>query len=478
MNLEQLKSLIKQNESEYLEFKKSTGQIRSAFETICGFLNNKGGTVLFGVTDEDKIVGQHVADKTRLDIAAEIARLEPSAQSQLSVKYVPIGDDKNVIAIQARENGHVPYTYDGRPYQRIQSATSRMSQHKYEQLIVQRGQLNHSWEDQSVIGYDVNSLDHNEIKRTIERGVRKNRIPAEALDESIEEILENRFELLENGAIKNAAVVLFAKKVLPAYPQCFIKMARFKGTEELGDFIDSQHIHGNAFQILTAADHFVMRHLSIASFFDEDKFERRDEPALPILALREAFINAVCHKDYSVRSSAIFLSIFDDRLELWNNGTLPLQLKIDDLTKTHKSYPRNEKIADIFYNRGLIETWGKGINKMLKLCEEQNIPPPEFNEYSGGIGVTFRFKESVGIHSKKHTSTERLNSLRQENILSIIEKHNSVNITQIMSELKNPPSRRMVAKDLNNLKKQGLIEIKGRSTSSVWALKKFSSGTS
>jgi ATP-dependent DNA helicase RecG len=77
--MNKLKALIKQGESNTVEFKTSTAQLKSSFETICAFLNGKGGTVLIGINNEGEIVGQHVTDATRQEIAREINKLEPEA---------------------------------------------------------------------------------------------------------------------------------------------------------------------------------------------------------------------------------------------------------------------------------------------------------------------------------------------------------------------------------------------------------------
>ena len=287
MDIKQIDSLIHQGESETLEFKKSTARLASAFETVCAFLNGQGGIVIIGATDSGKIVGQNVSDATRQEMASHIAKVEPSAQSQINVSYVALGKAKQVITIKVENGSHAPYTYDRRPFYRNQSTTSKMPQHRYEQLLVERGQLNHSWEDLVAADYDLEDLDHDEISRTIQDGIRVNRIPPDAVTDSIETAL-GRLELLEKGRLKNAAVVLFAKKLFPTYSQCILKMARFKGTNHLGDFLDNQQIYGNIFKLLTEADHFLRRHLPIASFFQADSFERIDEPALPVLAVFSA----------------------------------------------------------------------------------------------------------------------------------------------------------------------------------------------
>ena len=151
MDIHQLNTLVKQGESHYLEFKKSTTQLKAAVETLCAFLNSKGGIILIGVKDNGQILGQQVSDRTKQEIANEIRKIEPHAH--IEVHYVAIGDAKQLIVIDVPAGKHAPYVFDGRPFERNQSTTEKMTQHRYEQLIVNRGQLNHSWEDHLANGY-------------------------------------------------------------------------------------------------------------------------------------------------------------------------------------------------------------------------------------------------------------------------------------------------------------------------------------
>ena len=468
MNLEQLKHLIGKGESGNIEFKKSTGQLRAAFETICAFLNGQGGTVLLGVDNTGKIIGQDITDNTRQEIAREINKLEPTAQ--IDVQEIVIKKDKYVIVLQANSDHHIPYTYDGRPFQRNQTTTMRMSQHRYEQLLVERGRLNHSWEELTAEDYDINSLDHEEIHLAVRQGIAVNRVPAEAQSDSIEDILA-RWKLIKDGKINNAAAVLFAKDTMPRYSQCHIKLGRLNGTDMLGDFIDNQEFFGNAFRMLSAANNFIMRHLPIASFFDPDHFERIDKPTLPVLAVREAIVNAICHRDYSNRSASIALAIFDDRMEIWNNGMLPLELKLDDLRKQHRSYPRNKIISKVFYDRKFFDGWGTGTNKIVNLCLENNVPEPKFEEYSGGLAVIFKFKESIGISRPSPSTEEQLGlTLRQKKILKIIEKEGKIALREIVSLLKTPVAARTIGDDLAYLKQLGLVDSEGTAKRAKWFL--------
>lgn len=469
MKLDNLEKLIGDGESEILEFKKSTAQLQAAFETICAFLNGKGGTVLIGVTNDGKVVGQNVTDSTRKEIANFVTKLEPSAQSQIKIEYLSLGNVKHVISIKVKPGKHAPYVYDGRAFYRNQSTTSKIPQHRYEQLLIARGQLNYSWEELVTLKFSIDDLNHEEIRKTVEQGIRFNRIPAEAAGETIENLL-HRLKLLQDGQLNNAAVILFGKDLFPAYSQCLIKMARFRGLTKLGDFMDSRQIYGNAFEILAEADNFLTRHLPIASIFHENKFERTDEPAIPVLALREALVNAICHRDYSDPSAAISLAIFDDRVELWNYGALPQQIKIKDLKQRHESCLRNKIIANVVYSRGFIEKWGTGINKMITYCKTANIPEPGFEEYSGGFAVIFKLKEPMGASINKPMASASLRA-RQEEVLEIIKRHGSVSLKQIIAELSSPPSERVLRLDLKLLKNKELIELTGRTWRAKWTIK-------
>lgn len=95
-NLDIVKGLIVETESNQVEFKETTGQLDRAMETLCAFLNGTGGTILFGVTDKGKIIGQEVSDATKRNIAEAINRLEPLAEVQVSYIVLPESDKKIV----------------------------------------------------------------------------------------------------------------------------------------------------------------------------------------------------------------------------------------------------------------------------------------------------------------------------------------------------------------------------------------------
>ncbi len=158
MKLSQLKALVKQGESEVLEFKKSTGQRSQSMHTVCAFLySDAGGTVLFGVTDEGEIVGQEISDKTGRQIAHELERIEPHAD--ITIKYISVGSDKHVIMLSVQSGKNKPYLYDGRPYIRSQSSTRHAPREEYIHMIQNSQQPTISWERMTTNTCTLNDLD-------------------------------------------------------------------------------------------------------------------------------------------------------------------------------------------------------------------------------------------------------------------------------------------------------------------------------
>lgn len=175
-------------------------------------------------------------------------------------------------------------------------------------------------------------------------------------------------------------------------------------------------------------------------------------------------MNAICHRNYSDRSGYISIAIFDDRMEIWSRGTLPKELQLKDLKKSHPSVLRNKLIARMFYLRGYIESWGTGIKKMRDSCKQHEIPAPKFAERTGGLVVTFKFAELIGT-GKKETLIEMTE--RQQEILKML-KVSPLNSAQIAEKLKGAPSVRMVQMDMKKLEKVGVVKRQGESRSTRW----------
>jgi ATP-dependent DNA helicase RecG len=275
----------------------------------------------------------------------------------------------------------------------------------------------------------------------------------------------DRLHLRVEGRLLRAAVVLFGRKFLPDYPQCALRLARFKGTSKT-EFLDQRQLRGHAFQILDEAVNFIMRHIPVAGRIESGKLEREDMPLYPPLALREALVNALCHRDYTIPGGAVNVAIYDDRLEIISSGLLPPGITIADLKRSHVSRPRNPLIAEVFYRRGLIEQWGRGTQKIVDWCVAAGQPEPDFEEQAGDVVVRFLPSSYHPPLRVSHDLTDR-----QRQILHVLSNGERWRFRDILEQLPEPPAPRTLRDDLQFLKRAGLVDSGGRSVAARWWLK-------
>ncbi len=463
MTVQEIESLVSGGESETLELKETTGQRTEAARTVCAFLNRKGGTVLFGGTPKHRVVGQEVAEKTLEEVVREQKKIGPFVP--ISPEVVPLPSGRAVVALSVPLGRDRPYTFDGRAYVRQGPTTSTMPQDLYARLLEERSHPNRRWETQPAYRTTIADLDHAEITRTVDESIRRGRMDEPGTRDP-EDLLVG-LELIHNGELLNAAVPLFARtgRLLPYYPQCLLRMARFRGIST-DEFEDEAQIHGNAFQLFTRAQAFLRRHLPVAARVVPSLFERVDDPLYPMEALREALANALCHRDYSVGGGSVSLAIYDDRLEISSTGALPFGLTPADLKRRHASRPWNPLVAGVFYRRGIIERWGRGTLKIVDLIERAGLAEPEFEEVTGDLVVRFFATAYIPPSKVSHD----LSPLQQE-LLAVVADLGRASLSEIVASLPSPTPKRAVQANLQMLHSLGLVDLSGRGAGARWTLK-------
>jgi ATP-dependent DNA helicase RecG len=462
MTRSEVEHIVAEGESETVEWKKTTGQRRRAAETVCGMLNAQGGFVLFGVTPDEEIRGQEVSDDTVQDVVRELRKIEPSIVLQPGT--VPVDETRDVIVISVPGDQQHVYTYNGRPYIRQGPTTSPMPQETYRRRLLARTSRAERWEARAAHKLGIDDLDHGEITRTVEEAIRRGRMD-EPGSRDPEDLLRG-MRLLESGQITNAAVVLFgnADALLPHYPQCLLRMARFKG-ETKSEFIDNRQEYGHAFDLFQRAQRFLRDHLPVAGRVIPNVYEREDDPLYPPTALREALANALCHRSYTTEGSSVGVAIYDDRLEITSSGPLPEGISVEDLTRPHASQPRNELIAGVFHRRGIIEQWGTGTLKMAEATEEAGLPPPEFEERGGEVVVRFRPTRYV----PPSRTTHDLSPLQRE-LLSVLGNAGPMALSDIIEMVDPDVTERTIQRNLKTLRELSMVRLDGHGRGARWMI--------
>ena len=462
MNIEQIRSLTASGESETLEFKETTGTRREAARTVCAFLNQDGGRVLFGVTWDGGVVGQQVGERTIEELSAELRQISPPAFP--TVERLPVDGGREVIMVCTDRGPTRPYIYRGNAYRRVGNTTLPMSPDEYNRMLFERMHSEQRWENQPAAGWSISDLDVAEIRRVVAEGVRRGRMDEPPSREPAD--LLRGLGVLHDGVLLRAAAVLFGigERLEVDMPQCLLRVARFRGTDKM-KFLDNRQFNGNAFTLLANAERFLRDSLPIAARFEDDRFDRIDEPLYPPLATREALANALCHRDYSIGGGSIGVAIYDDRLEITSAGSLHFGLTPEKLFVPHESRPWNPLIARAFHRRGIIEEWGHGTLKMTDLTSAAGLPMLEIEDDGWSVVVRFRHGQFVPQRrGGKASFSERL-----EMILALLDSsEDGLTRREIRARLGPSFSERQVRRALEELQNRGLVVSPGRGRSGRW----------
>lgn len=334
---------------------------------------------------------------------------------------------------------------------------------EYNRMLFERMHSEQRWENQPAAGWGVEDLDADEIRATAAEAVRRGRL-TEIENWEPAELLRG-MGLYRDGILRRAAAVLFGGRSRLEFelPQCFVRAARFRGTDRM-EFSDNRQFYGNAFTLLAKAETFLNDHLPIASRFEPGRFQRIDIPLYPPSATREAIVNALCHRDYSIGGGSVGVAVYDDRLEVTSTGHLPFGLTPAKLFEPHESRPWNPMIARTFYRRGVIEARGRGTTRMAEETAAAGLPPLEIEERGGCVTVRFRHGRPAPPRRGEVHLTEQ-----QRAILDLLEASDqALALREIRSRLASPTNDRRLRMDLGTLSAQGLITLTGLGRGARW----------
>lgn len=443
-------------ESQNIEYKESWRD--EYLKWICGFANAQGGKLYIGVNDNCEVVGVADAKKLMEDIPNKIG-------NQLGiicdVKLLNT-DGLDYLEIDVEPN-NIPISYHGKYHYRSGSTKQEINGAALQQFVLKK--MGKQWDDIINESATIDCIDDKAIRYLLKKGVEAKRIAGSSLGDTTLEVLEN-LHLIENGKLKNAAVLLFAKCPQRFFTGVQFKIGRF-GRDE-SDLLFQDVVEGN---ILQMADE-VMDYLKGKYLISPIHYEgmQRIEPLeVPEDAFREIIYNSIMHKLYG--GAPIQMRVYADRIEIWNEGTLPEDYTIDTLHRKHSSRPRNHNIADVFYKAGFVEAWGRGIKKIHDGFVNAGFEPPVFEEDCGGILVTVKRKSVLAdVGSNVGSVSEVQLSERQQKICELIKINPQVS-AKTMSEVLSVVQR-TIERELSKLQRQGVIRHEGNTSAGRWIILK------
>ena len=315
-------------------------------------------------------------------------------------------------------------------------------------------------------GVSVDDLDTQAIARFCERAIRSKRLGAEILEDDDRTLIE-KLRLTDGAYLKRAAVLLFHPDPEAFVTGASIKIGYFKSDSDL---LYHDEIQGGLFaQVDKATDLLLTKYLK--AMISYEGVQRVETYPVPESALREALLNAVAHKDYS-SGTPIQVSVYDDKILFWNNGRLPDNWTVESLNAKHASQPFNPDIANAFFRAGMIEAWGRGIEKMRADCIAHGVPGPELRYETTGLWVEFENRatqKTSGKTSGKTTQNTTQNTTQKtaDRLLELLRAQPSLGRRQL-AELLGDITEDGVKYHLDQLKSAGQIKRIGPAKGGHW----------
>ena len=317
-------------------------------------------------------------------------------------------------------------------------------------------------------GATIDDLDETKMHNFIYMARRKRNFPLS--EDTQPEVLLKHLDLIDdNGRIANAAILLFGKK-----PQKFFITSEVKCVQFYGNVVEKpiptyQIFRGDVFQLVDQATSFVMSRVNnwTGTRSEGTTAEVPTHPELPIDAVREAIVNAVCHRDYTSNAS-VQIMLFRNRLEVLNPGGLPYGLTIPKLHVPHKSLPNNPLLADPMYWNGYIEKIGTGTEDILKKCKEYGLKEPEFQQEEDFRVVIWRNEDAADQEADQKTDQKTEGEDEYLEITTLLSVNPSITREELAKELNLSDSA--VKRRLENMKKSGWIKRVGPNKGGYWKI--------
>ena len=369
MDSEQLKFILAEGEGLTVEFKERyTPKID---RDITAFANSKGGVILLGVNDEGKITGEQLTNRMKAEIAALARNCDPH------VSISGISRVGNVVVIKVPEGAEKPYSCSSGYFRRLDGMTQKMTQKEVRLMF--RASADTLFESLPCGGFAPADVRLGKVKTFLAEAGTSLKVTGANLPRFLSSL-----GVCRENRITNAGALMFAEDINKYIPHCETIMAAFKGVEKVHIY-DRRDVRADLLSQFNEALEFLKKHLNVRS---EIYINRREVYELPLDALREAIVNALVHRDYSMRGTSIYINVFDDRVDISNPGGLLPGVAAGGFGK--ESLRSNPLIADIFHRMGKVERMGTGIKRMRDLMREAGLKEPEFTSDTFFHAVFYR----------------------------------------------------------------------------------------
>lgn len=451
--IKDLDVILNEGESYTIEFKESAD--KSLASEVCAFANASGGRIFIGVDDNGRVIGTDASNSALSRIQDTVNRIEP----HLNVK-VEKSDD--IVVVTVPEGKHKPYSCSKGFYLRSGPNSQKL----------ERNSIIEFFQNEGSIRYDEIVRDDLPISERFNDAAYKRFIKLARFSDVLEKeaVLKNLNCAAPVGdklCFTNAGALFFRTNDEDViFRHAGIVCALYKGTDK-AYILDAKELNGDIVNNIDDAMVFLKKHLRMS--YKIETLQRENVLELPEDALREAVINAGCHRDYFEKGARVMVEIFDDRVDIVSPGGVCKGVTPENFGTV--SIARNPILASMLYRIGYIEQMGTGIMRMKNAAKEAKIAEPEF-ELSGFFKVTFKrdlSEISIGRQSAVNRPQSNILADRKQAMVSFLEEHGKAKVADFTEIIDLSPGR--IRDLLREMANDGTIEKVGKNRYAYYVLK-------
>jgi len=461
---EEIRTLISQGEGQRLELKRSLAELETGARAAAAMANTDGGHVLLGVRDDGAILGVQIGAQTRERVVQAITdNTDPILYP--SVEYVDL-DGKTVIVVTVSRSEDKPHLVRGRAYKRVGAADVQMSRAEYERLL--RDRPGAEYDGQVVAQATEDDVAWDKVERYL---VLRERVTGRRVTIPPQQVLQARGCLVEaDGTLRPtvAGLLLFGADPQTFLSRSYITVVRFRGQNSAHGYYDRRDLMGTLPEMVDAAETYLWEHIQHGGRVRG--LRREDLHEYPRPALRECLVNAVAHRDYSIRGSRIIVSMFEGRIEFNSPGPLPWPVTVENILE--QQYSRNPRIVRVLFEMGYIEEIGMGLDNVYRWLAEAGQPEPALRDTGGSFIITL-----YGLDMERALAEERAKVMdlarlglneRQQGAIVYLREQERITNREYRSLFE--VSYDTAYRDLRDLLEKGLVKRQGKGRATYYVL--------
>ncbi len=376
----ELLAMLAQKPHQTLAFLPDHASVETIAETLAAFANRDGGVLLVGVLPSGIVSGLSDPDAAEARVLSAFLQVDPPFTGGMVMPGILEHEGHSLIQVEVpRGLSHV-YRVGPRFVEREGATNRDMGIQRLRELIMTRGD---PFERRAPEGAETRDLSRTAIEQYLLRLPGYDPVAAGAAQRTSDLLRRQGILRPDDGRPTYAGLLLFGRQPQQWLPSAQLLFARYPGTE-MGDRFERQQIDGPLPQQILRAETFVLD--SMRRGVVMRGLQREERLEYPREAVREAIVNAVAHRDYTVRGAEIQIFMFANRIEFHSPGRLPGHVTLNNIL--HERFSRNETLVQVLSDLGYIERLGYGIDRILRLAAEHGLPEPQLAESANGFRLT------------------------------------------------------------------------------------------